>query len=126
MLRQLKQTASWAMLTNVGIEAHWPHPGQQATGKDHLRGGLISVRAVTARANMLALRQGLLDDRSAGRAGLRRATRANLFELNTGTFRLVFQDRQKLAPASIRHRTGKLVVLEHPLDVQGVMLESCG
>jgi len=67
---------------------------------------------------MLTLRQGFLGHCPADRACLRRTPRINLFELNPGPFRLVLQYRQELAPASIRHRTGELVVLNHPLDVQ--------
>ena len=104
------------MPTNVSIKAHWPHPGQQATGKDHLRGGLISVRTVTTVADMLALCQSLLGDSSADRTGLRRTTGIDFYVLNTGPLCLVFQYGQELAPASIRHRTrAELVVLDIPL-----------
>jgi len=68
MLRQLKQTASWVMQTNVRIKAHWPHPGQQTAGKDNLRGGLIPMRAYPHGANMLTLRQGFLGHCPADRA----------------------------------------------------------
>jgi hypothetical protein len=106
------------MLANANIKAHWLHPSQQPARKDHLRRGLISVRDVPAPAHVLALRQGFLGDIATRRAGLRSATRTDFFKPNTGAFRLVFQDCQELAPASIRHRAGELVVLDHPLDVQ--------
>jgi len=106
------------MPTTASIKTHGLRPSPHATIKDYLSRGMISVRLKSTFANMPPLRERLFNNTSTSRTCLRREPRVNLDELDTSTFRLVFEYSDKLAPASVRNRPGELVVLDHSLNVQ--------
>lgn len=70
------------------------------------------------RAFMPPLLQLLAYFASAAAALLTGVSGADFHNLNTGSFSLVFQDAQETAPGGVLNRTGQLVVLDHPTDVQ--------
>lgn len=118
MLRHLKQTASETMRTDIiHITAPRLHHSI-ATTQYHPSRSVISMRGIPTRADVFPLNKEFLRNSSALRARLRRISRINFDNLNSGTRSLEFETLKELAPASIQHRTGKTVIPRHPFDVQ--------
>jgi hypothetical protein len=101
------------------VNAHWLSPSQESTSQDVSGCVLISVQnKSTLKAFVLALREFLFNLSATPRTQLTCPCWINFNKLCTGTLSLVAKDVHEAGPTSIGNRTGKSMVLEHPLDVQ--------